>query len=229
MINYNQRTNERIEKIKDLYKVYPILNRINQKNNEILNNQVVFKTVYADEYVKSAEGTCVGILFVIKGIIKIQRINAEGEETNLYNIRQGEFCHEALSCLANFESLNITGKAIQDSEVCIIPLDIARLYLMKDSEFLSYIYEDLYNKFNMVIENKEERIHESLETRLVKLLINKNSNIIYGTHSELAFEIDSAREVVSRKLKSLEKRGYIKLERGKIMLVKNLNEILEIN
>lgn len=229
MTNYNQRTNERIEKIKDLYKVYPILNRINQKNNEIINNQAVFKTVYADEHVKSAEGTCVGILFVIKGIIKIQRINAEGEETNLYNIRQGEFCHEALSCLANFESLNITGKAIQDSEVCIIPLDIARLYLMKDSEFLSYIYEDLYNKFNIVIENKEERIHESLETRLVKLLINKNSNIIYGTHSELAFEIDSAREVVSRKLKSLEKRGYIKLERGKIILVKNLNEILDVN
>lgn len=229
MTNYNQRTNERIEKIKNLYKVYPILNKINQKNNEIINNQAVFKTVYADEYVKSAEGTCVGILFVIKGIIKIQRINAEGEETNLYNIKQGEFCHEALSCLANFESLNITGKAIQDSEVCIIPLDIARLYLMKDSDFLSYIYEDLYNKFNMVIENKEERIHESLETRLVKLLINKNSNIIYGTHSELAFEIDSAREVVSRKLKSLEKRGYIKLERGKIILVKNLNEILRVN
>ena len=61
-------------------------------------------------------------------------------------IERGEFCHEALSCLANFESLNLTGKAIQDSEVCIIPLDIARLYLMKDNEFLSYIYEDLYNK-----------------------------------------------------------------------------------
>ena len=60
-------------------------------------------------------------------------------------------------------------------------------------------------------------IHESLESRLIRLLINKNSKIIYATHSELAFEIDSVREVVSRKLKSIEKRGYIKLERGKIV------------
>ena len=59
------------------------------------------------------------------------------------------------------------------------------------------------------------------------MLINKNSKIIYATHSELAFEIDSAREVVSRKLKNIEKRGYIKLERGKIVIIKNLKEILK--
>lgn len=229
MANYKEINNEKLKKIKALYKSYPILNKINQKNNNIISNQVIFKTVYADEYVKAAEGTCVGVLFVISGIIKIQRINAEGEETNLYNISQGEFCHEALSCISNFESLNITGKAIQDSQVCIIPIEIASSYLMKDNEFLSYIYEDLYKKFNTVIGNKEEIVHESLETRLLKLLISKNSNIIYATHNELAFEIDSAREVVSRKLKSLEKRGYIKLERGKIMLVSNLKDILDVS
>lgn len=229
MTNYNEKANERIKNIKALYKSYPILNKINQKNNYIIDNQAIFKTVYADEYVKAAEGTCVGVLFVINGVIKIQRINSEGEETNLYNIRNGEFCHEALSCISNFESLNITGKAIQDSKVCLIPIDIARSYLMKDNEFLSYIYGDLYSKFITVIENKEGIVHESLETRLVKLLINKKSNIIYGTHSELAFEIDSAREVVSRKLKNLEKRGYVKLERGKIIIVKNLNEIIDVN
>lgn len=225
MTNFDIVGTEKIKKIEALYKNYPILDKINKKNNNIINNQAIFKTVYADEYVKDTEGTCTGVLFVISGSIKIQRINAQGEETNLYNIGQGEFCHEALSCLSSFESLNITGKAVQDSEVCIIPLDIARAYLVKDNEFLTYIYGDLYNKFITVIDNKEEIIHESLETRLVKLLINKNSKIIYATHSQLAFEIDSAREVVSRKLKSLEKRGYIKLERGKIVIVKNLEDI----
>jgi len=139
MNNYEEKYNEKMKKIKALYEIYPILSKINEKNNEIINKQAVFKTLYADEYVKSAEGTCVGILFVIKGTIKIQKINSDGEETNLYNIRQGEFCHEALSCLSNFESLNITGKATQDSEVCIIPVDIVRLHFMKDNEFLLYI------------------------------------------------------------------------------------------
>jgi len=228
MDNYGETLNNRSKDIKSLYDMYPVLKKIDKNNNEIISTQAIFKTVYSDEYVSSTESTCQGVLFVIKGIIKIQKINKDGEETNLYNIKQGEFCHEALSCLSNLESLNIAGKAIQDSKVCIIPFDIVGRYFIQDNEFLLYMYKDLYRKFNTVIENKEEMIHESLETRLIKFLISKNSNIIYATHNELAFEIDSVREVVSRRLKSIEKLGYIRLERGKILLLKDLNEILKI-
>jgi len=227
MDNYGETLNNRSKDIKSLYDMYPVLKKIDKNNNEIISTQAIFKTVYSDEYVSSTESTCQGVLFVIKGIIKIQKINKDGEETNLYNIKQGEFCHEALSCLSNLESLNIAGKAIQDSKVCIIPFDIVGKYFIEDNEFLLYMYKDLYNKFNTVIENKEDMIHESLESRLIRLLINKNSKIIYATHNELAFEVDSVREVVSRSLKSIEKRGYIKLERGKIAILKDLNEILK--
>ena len=86
----------------------------------------------------------------------------------------------------------------------------------------------MYRKFNTVIENKEDMIHESLESRLIKLLMSKNSKIIHATHSELAFEVDSAHSVVSRNLKGIEKRGYTKLKRGKILILKNLKETLKI-
>lgn len=218
---------DRLRNMKSLYEVYPVLKKIDKNNHNIISNQAVLKNVYSNEYVAGAEENCHGVLFVIKGTIKIQKINKDGEETNLYNIKQGEFCHEALSCLSNLKSLNITGKAILDSKVCLIPFDIVRKYIIQDNEFLLYMYKDLYNKFNTVIGNKEEMIHESLETRLIKFLINKRSNIIYATHSELAFEIDSVREVVSRKLKSIEKLGYIKLERGKLVILKDLSEILK--
>ena len=226
MNNYGETLNNRSKDIKSLYDMYSVLKKIDKENNEVISTQSIFKTVYSDEYVSSAEAVCAGVLFVIKGTIKIQKINKDGGETNLYNIKQGEFCHEALSCLSNLESLNITGKAIQDSKVCIIPFDIVGRYFIEDNEFLLYMYKDLYKKFNTVLENKEDMIHESLESRLIRLLINKNSKIIYATHNELAFEVDSVREVVSRKLKSIEKRGYIKLERGKILILKDLNEIL---
>jgi len=226
MNNYGETLNNRSKDIKSLYYMYPVLKKIDKENNEVISTQAIFKTVYSDEYVSSAEAVCAGVLFVINGTIKIQKINKDGEETNLYNIKQGEFCHEALSCLSNLESLNITGKAIQDSEVCIIPFDIVGKYFIQDNEFLLYMYEDLYRKFNLVLENKEDMIHESLESRLIRLLIKKNSKIVYATHNELAFEVDSVREVVSRNLKRIEKRGYIKLERGKIVILKDLNEIL---
>jgi len=226
--NNDEELNNRSKNIESLYSKYPVLEKVDKKNNGIISEQAYFKTLYADEYIKATDGSCQGILFVLEGLINIQKINQNGEQTNLYNIKEGEFCHEALSCISNFESLNITGKAIHYSEVCIIPMEIVRQYIMKDEEFLLYIYEDLHRKFNAVIENKVEMMHESLETRLIKFLISKNSKIIYTTHSELAFEVDSAREVISRRLKSIEKRGYIKLERGKIIILKDLNEVLKI-
>jgi CRP/FNR family transcriptional regulator len=210
--------------IKELYNVYPVLEKIDKDNNGIIASRAIFKTLYSDEYISSNESSCQGVVFVIKGMIKIQKINKDGEETNLYNIRQGEFCHEALSCLSTLNSLNISGKAIQDSEICIIPFDVVKKYLISSNEFLVYMYEDLYKKFSSIIENKEERMHESLESRIIKFIMDRNSKVVYATHSQLAFEIDSVREVVSRKLKVMERQGYIKLERGKIIVLRNLRE-----
>lgn len=214
------------QNIEQLYIEYPILKEIDKNNLELIKKNVMFKDLLTNEYLKTAEESCSNFIFVLKGTIKIQRLNEEGEETNLYNISKGDFCHEALSCFVNYKSLNITGKAIQDSKIALIPADVVKTYFLEDQRFLKEIYKDLYLKFRNVIENKEERVHESLENRLIKLLISKKSNIIYATHNELAFELDSAREVISRKLKKLEKQGYIKVMRGKVQIMKDLNEAL---
>ncbi len=212
------------ERLKNLYEAYPILKEIDDSDKSIREN-IVFKNLLSDEYLKTSNRNCVGMLFVISGVIKVQRITEDGEETNLYNIKRGELCHESLSCFVNCKSLNIEGMAIQDSLIAILPADIVNRYLLNDSRFMQIIYRDLYAKFRAVIENKEERIHESIEKRLIKLLISKDTKIIYTTHGELAFELDSSREVISRKLKQLERKGYLLISRGKIQILKDLEEL----
>lgn len=212
------------KRLKDLYKAYPVLKEIDEID-EIISNNIIFKELLSEEYLKTANENCVGMLFVISGVIKVQRITEDGDETNLYNIKSGELCHEVLSCFVNCKSLNIEGRAIQDSLIAILPSDIVNRYLLDDFRFMQVIYRDLYTKFRAVIENKEERIHESVEKRLIKLLINKNAKIIYTTHSKIAFELDSSREVISRKLKQLEKKGYLIISRGKIQILKDLKEL----
>lgn len=219
--------NNRNHYISELYEAYPILAQIDKDNDGILSKRATFKELLSDEYLTTHEGECIGFLFVISGNIKIQKINEKGEETNLYNIEKGQICHEALSCFLNCTSLNIIGRAMQNSKICIIPFDIVNTYLLNNTLFLQYIYKDLYSKFNVIINVKEEVKHEPLTNRLIKLLISKNSKNIYVTHNDLAFELDSAREVISRKLKQLEKMGYLKLSRGKIQIEKDLNELLK--
>lgn len=225
-LNKNMLTNKNYY-INKLYEAYPILTEIDKKHKGILSEKATFKELLSGEYLIARENECIGFLFTISGSIKIQKLNEKGEETNLYNLERGHLCHEALSCFMNCKSLNIIGKAIQDSKICIIPFDVVNQYLLQDTLFLQYIYKDLYSKFKTIINSKEEVKHESLTNRLVKLLIDKKSKNIYLTHNDLAFELDSAREVISRKLKELEKKGYLKLSRGKIQIQKDLNEMLK--
>lgn len=214
--------------IKKLYEAYPILAQIDDNNKNLVSDKAVFKRILSGEYLVAPNNECLGFLFVISGNIKIQKLNEKGEETNLYNLERGQLCHEALSCFMNCTTLDILGKAIVDSEICIIPFDSVNKYLLNNSLFLQYIYKDLYSKLKIIINSKEQIKHESLKSRLVKLLIYKNSKNIYSTHSELAFELDSSREVISRKLKELEQMGYLKLSRGKIQIEKDLNQLKDL-
>ena len=124
------------------------------------------------------------------------------------------------------EPLNIVARALTDAEVFIIDMDATQNILLNNIDFTKAMYKDMFSKFNNLLSNKETIIHESLDRRLVQLIIDRGSNVIYAKHSELAFEIDSTRETVSRKLKALEKEGYLKLSRGKIQVLKDLHGLL---
>lgn len=210
---------------KKLYEAYPIIKEIDKDNNGIILKNAIYKHMDADEYLSTYGGGCSGFIFVISGNIKIQRINKEGGETNLYDIGRGQLCHEALTCFVESKPLNILGRATQASIISVVPFEVVDKYLLSNLRFLKYVYKDLHDKFNLVIGAKDEIKHESLRKRLVKLLKKNTGNIVYTTHSQLAFELDSAREVISRKLKELEKEGYVKVTRGKIVILKDLDEI----
>lgn len=102
MMNVDVTLNNRSKDIEALYRKYPVLEKIDKKNNGVISKHAYFKNLHADEYIAGTEEICHGILFVLEGIINIQKININGEQTNLYNIKQGEFCHEALSCVSDF-------------------------------------------------------------------------------------------------------------------------------
>ena len=226
MITYIKDVNDIQKRIDSLYEAYPLLKSIDEESQGIIANSAIFKKLQINTNLSNDGDGCMGFIFVISGNIKIQRMNAGGKETNLYNLSKGQLCNELSNCFKEDDNLNICAKAMQESEICIIPCGIAKRYLKQDKEFLRYMYNDLYRKHQIIIKNKESIRHEPLEMRLIKMLLSKKTKVIYATHSELAFEIDSTREVVSRKLKKIEKEGYIKMHRGKIQIIKDLNELI---
>ncbi len=214
--------------LEKLYEYYPPLKKINNENRGVIENNVIFKTYNFHQETIEEYNSCAGFMFVVKGKINIFKVNENGEETHLYTIGTGEICHGALSCILFNKPINIKGIALEKTEAFFMPMEILKGYLLKDEIFLKFIYISLHDKFQLLIESMENITHDSVENRLIKAMRKKESNIIYTTHESLAKEIGSSREVVSRKLKSLERAGYLKLERGKIQIIKKLITIKDI-
>ncbi|MDO5521509.1 MAG: Crp/Fnr family transcriptional regulator [bacterium] len=212
----NETNSKRRERV---FELYPPLKEINQATNGRIERAIVFRRLDAGEYLSTDDHKCINLLFVIQGTLKIEKIEENGKVMKMYELGPGEICHEVLSCYMRCEPLNLTGQAMTDMEVAFLPMSVVDEVLISNPEFMKFMYISLYDKFRKVVLDKEEIIHETIKDRLVKYLKGKNSKTIYITHSEIALDLGTAREVVSRNLKEIEKSGQIKLERNKIKII----------
>ena len=114
MLTYVKDVNEQKRKIDSLYEVYPLLKILDEKSDGILSQNAVFKTLNTDQYLSNDGEGCMGFIFIVKGLIKIQRMNAGGKETNLYDLKEGQLCNELSNCFKEEDNLNICARALVD-------------------------------------------------------------------------------------------------------------------
>ncbi len=163
------------------------------------------------------------IPLLISGLIKIYKEDESGNEVLLYYIEPGESC--IMSIMAAEKNEKITVKGIVEEEVLLVLIPIAKLTQLRKSfpQWNLFVYELFNEKFEEVIEmikiltfsNKEKR----LEEYLLKEASIKNTTEIQHSHLEIAKELGSSREVISRLLKKLENEGKIELSQRRIKIL----------
>lgn len=160
---------------------------------------------------------------VLNGSIKVFKLDDDGREMLLYYIKPGE------SCVMSFLGATCNGtskiKAVveEEAEVLVLPVNKATDLIRENPQWIQFIFE-LYNRrfeellsvVNAIAFQKVDvRLWELLKTK-VKLLKTRELNM---THQQIADELGSAREVVSRLLKQLERDNKISLGRNKIKIL----------
>lgn len=160
---------------------------------------------------------------VINGLIKIYKEEENGNEVLLYYIKPGETCIVSVMAGEKSEKVTVKGVVEEDCEVILIPRD--KLYSLRKNfpNWNLYIFEQFNDKFDEVIDmvkvltfsNKEKR----LEDYLMKKASLNTSNVVKKSHQEIANELGSSREVISRLLKKLEKEGKIELSLRNIKIL----------
>ncbi len=163
---------------------------------------------------------------VIEGRIKVMRNDESGKELLLYYINPGESC--ALSITAGLNNRKSAAYAVTGKETKLLAIPIDKLdSMIKDYPYLNKFILELFDKrYNELIDFIDAVSFKNVDTRLInylkKNLTSGNDNFIHATHKQIAEELGTAREVVSRLLKQLEKEGKVKNHRGKIEIISPL-------
>jgi len=167
---------------------------------------------------------------ILKGIVRIFVINQEYEgkrEVLLYYMKEGETCSSSIASGIFNDKIDIRVEAETDCEILFLPLSHFTQLLQKYPDLFELLLQNYLHVFKKIVRTVSAFAFQPLDKRLYQLLIAKahlrESNIIDTTHEELARELSSSREVITRLLKELEKENLIITERGKIKLV-NFNK-----
>lgn len=202
--------------MKDIQLYYPVLDQYTQIQ------ELTCIQVKAKEILKQPHMQCAGFPLLTKGALRITQILENGEESFLYDLKPGDYCHEVMNCLIQQNSGNIKSMALVDSDIYLVPSTMFQNVLMKDANFLLEVYSDAITKMHKLMANNQLK-NESVEERLLGYLIAQKTSRIYVTHKDIAFELHSAREVISRKLKEYEQYGWVTLSKGKIEIIDRLS------
>ena len=163
------------------------------------------------------------IPLILKGALRIVRRDENDHEILLYYLDAGQTCATSLTCcLANVAS-EVEAIAEEDAELIGIPAKLADQWFEKYPEWKAFVMRTYKFRFDELLNTINSIAFTQLDQRLVKYLKNKSkvheSKSLHTSHQDIATDLNSSREVISRLLKQLEKNGKIKLSRNTIDLL----------
>jgi len=164
---------------------------------------------------------CSAIAFVLSGDIRVYKVGQTGREITLYEIGPGETCILNASCILSGQAYPAYAVAVSDVNVVLVPSAVFRRTVSDDESLRSFVFTLLSQRLSGVMELVEEVAFRRMDERLSDYLIEKSENSrLETTHQRIANDLGTSREVVSRLLKDLERRGQIGLSRNAITLLK---------
>ncbi len=191
----------------------------------IIEKNAVEKTFHPGEVIIRTGQFIKSTAIVISGRIKIYRENEEGGEFLVYYIGPGEACALSLICALQSQASEIMAQAVEETEIIMLPvqlMDELMINFRNWSQFVIQTYRRRFDEMLTVIDHIAFRnMDERLEFYLKRYAGNTGKKILDLTHQQIADDLNSSREVISRLLKKMEQLGKVKLLRNAIELLNN--------
>lgn len=207
-----------------LKQTYPFLNGLTESEQENLRTYSLTKILPRGETVFLEGDNCSFFAFVLRGTVRVFKSGETGREITLYRFHKGESCILTASCILSKNKFPAIAVVEEEAETVLVPNELLREFVKGYDAWRTYFFEILSARLGEVMEIIDEVAFRKMDSRIADYIIsNSNSGVLNATHLEIASELGTSREVVSRILKDLEKEKLIILDRGKIIINNSLN------
>ena len=200
-----------------LQALYPVLGALPPGLRAQLLEQAQALTVAAGTVLFDEHQPCQGFPFVLAGGIRVLKSATNGRELPLYRVLPGESCIITSSCLLGHADYNARGIAESDTTLVLLPRALFD-ELLDQRAFRDFVFHLFSERLADLMQLIEEVAFRKLDQRLAGLLLGKG-RLLHATHQQLADELGSVREMVSRLLKGFADQGLVKLGREQVEIL----------
>jgi len=184
------------------------------------SEQAIFKSLPASTTIFLEGDQCSQLAFVLKGEIRVYKASPAGREITLYEIGAGDSCILNASCLLSNTRYPANAFSLVDTEVLLLPARIFRQFLKTYPEIQTFVYSLLSYRLTTIMTLVEEIVFNRLDTRLFDYLLERSEDgIVSRTHQNIANDLGTSREVISRLLKDFQDKETIRCGRNHIEIL----------
>ncbi|MGR3460408.1 MAG: Crp/Fnr family transcriptional regulator [Roseovarius sp.] len=164
--------------------------------------------------------TVKGFVIVLGGRIEVYLTGLSGREILLYEVTPGQSCVQSTLGLMGGEDYSGEAVAHTPAEIVLVPRETFLRLMDSDPGFRGFVFAAFAERLQSMMHLLDRVAFQRIETRLAQcLLARAEEGRLRATHAEIAVMIGSAREVVSRRLDALARRGIVALERGTVRIL----------
>jgi CRP/FNR family transcriptional regulator len=201
----------------DLSTLYPVLAELPASLCRQAIDKAQQLTVPAGTVLFDEHQPCQGFPFVLSGGIRVLKPAANGRELPLYRVLPGESCIITSSCLLGHTDYNARGVAESETTLAMMPRALFD-EMLAEPPFRDFVFHLFSERIAELMQLVEEVAFRKLDQRLAGLLLGKG-RVIHATHQQLADELASVREMVSRLLKGFAEQGFVRLSREQVEIL----------
>ena len=188
---------------------------------QAIEKNAIFKTFQSGEVLMRRGQYVKNTVLVLNGSIKIYREDDDGGEYFMYYLLPGQACAISMICATKNQTSQIMAKVVEDTDVVMVPLALMDQWMMEHRTWYEFVIDTYRNRFEEVLDVVDniafKAMDERLEFYLKRQRATMGGNELKISHQDIADDLHTSREVISRLLKKLEHRGDLVLNRNQII------------